>query len=239
MKVVEKKLFTDGSKLIAIGVHIYSSIGLLLALAATLALTNHNVQHFLVALWFAVLIDSSDGTLARYFMVTTTLPEFDGRRLEDIIDYLTYVFLPSLALVEFNLLPNLTWIAALPLLASAYGFCQQKAKTEQSFVGFPSYWNVVFLYLYLFSFPAWLVTAIIALFSILVFVPIRYVYPSHTKWMQEVTLVLSIPYAIMVGVLCLYPNASWATGLAVISLFYPAYYAVISILHHGRVMRME
>jgi phosphatidylcholine synthase len=225
----------DPKKLIAIGVHIYSSMGLLLALAAALALTNHDVQQFLILLWLAVLIDSSDGTLARYFHVSKILPEFNGRLLEDIVDYLNYVFLPSLALIEFNLLtPNLTWIAALPLLASAYGFCQQQAKTAQSFVGFPSYWNVVFLYLYLFSFPAWLVAASIALFSILVFVPIRYVYPSHTKWMREITLVLSILYAIIVGALCLFPNASWAAGLAVISLFYPVYYGVVSILHHGR-----
>ena len=37
----------------------------------------------------------------------------------------------------------------LPLLASVYGFCQVQAKTDDGyFLGFPSLWNVVALYLY-------------------------------------------------------------------------------------------
>ena len=41
-------------------------------------------------------------------------------------------------------------IGAAPVLASAYGFAQTDAKTDDDFfLGFPSYWNVVAIYLWL------------------------------------------------------------------------------------------
>ena len=41
-----------------------------------------------------------------------------------------------------------------PLLASAYGFCQVEAKTDDHyFLGFPSYWNIVAFYLYVLRLP--------------------------------------------------------------------------------------
>ena len=114
-----------------------------------MALRAHDIQNFFIALWIAVVIDSSDGALARHFRVKIVLPSFNGRTMDDIIDYITYAFFPALALIEFEILPaSLMWAATLPLLASLYGFSQERAKTSQSFVGFPSYWNVVFLFLY-------------------------------------------------------------------------------------------
>ena len=71
----------------------------------------------------------------------------DGALLDNIADYLTYVFLPA-ALVAFGLLPGpWRWAAMAPVLASGYQFRQERAKTDESFVGLPSYWNLVLLYL--------------------------------------------------------------------------------------------
>ena len=74
-------------------------------------------------------------------------------------------------------------IAAIPLLASGYQFCRTDAKTDDHyFLGFPSYWNVVAFYVVVLDLtPA--ITAVILLgCSVLVFVPIKYVYPSRTKF---------------------------------------------------------
>ena len=87
--------------------------------------------------------------LARRFRVKETIPWFDGARIDDIVDYLTYVFAPIVLLwTTGSSRRALGWVlAALPLLASSYQFCRVDAKTaDHFFLGFPSYWNVVAFY---------------------------------------------------------------------------------------------
>src|SRR3954471_12326721 len=104
-------------------------------------------------LWMiaATLVDASDGVFARHARVTDVLPGFDGARLDDIVDYLTFVFLPILLLYCAGDLPA-GWggaVASVVLLSSAYGFGSSDAKTsDHFFTGFPSYWNIVALYLH-------------------------------------------------------------------------------------------
>ena len=76
----------------------------------------------------------------------------------------------------------------LPLLASAYGFCQKEAKTSDNFfLGFPSYWNIIAFYLYVLQSPPWINAFAILLLSILVFVPIKYIYPSRSPYFRALT----------------------------------------------------
>jgi hypothetical protein len=87
---------------------------------------------------------------ARRYGVKERLPWFDGALLDNIVDYLTYVFAPMVLLLQSGYLPDGnagTVIAALPLVASSYQFCRVDAKTDDHFfLGFPSYWNVVAFY---------------------------------------------------------------------------------------------
>lgn len=220
------------------GVHLYTALGLPLAFLCVQALVEGNAVHFFVFSAVACAIDASDGFLARRVGVKEILPEFSGRRLDDIVDYLHFVCLPLASLPALGVLPSdLAWVTVVPLMASAYGFCQEQAKTEESFVGFPSYWNVLALYLYVLTVsPAVVVTTLLVL-SALVFVPIHYVYPSRTRFLQRTTLSLGLVWTAMVVALSLSPHASWAPTLAWISLFYPAYYAGVSLVHHARVHR--
>ena len=87
--------------------------------------------------------------------IKEVVPGFDGRRLDDIVDFLNYTFLPLLLIWRAGILPagQEAWLF-LPLLASVYGFCQVQAKTEDGyFLGFPSLWNLVALYLYVLPLP--------------------------------------------------------------------------------------
>jgi phosphatidylcholine synthase len=110
----------------------------------------------------ALAINSVDGTLARAFGVAEVLPGIDGRRLDDLVDYLNYVIVPAVFMVSSDALPGWGW-AALPVLASAYGFSQREAKTDDDFfLGFPSYWNVVAIYLWQLDLSPALSAAIVA-----------------------------------------------------------------------------
>ena len=100
----------------------------------------------------ATFIDATDGVLARRAQREGAhCRGFDGARLDDIVDYVTFVFVPALFLYQSGALPY-GWaggVAAAILLSSAYGFAAADAKTnDHFFTGFPSYWNIVALYLH-------------------------------------------------------------------------------------------
>ena len=106
---------------------------------------------------------------------------FDGRRLDDLIDFLTYTCLPLLLIWQAGLVSTaLAWWLLVPLLASAYGFCQVSAKTDDGyFLGFPSYWNLVAFYLYVLRLEEWLTIVVLVGFALLIFIPARYLYPTQ------------------------------------------------------------
>lgn len=216
----------------ALLVHLYTASGAVLAFLIVLAAVRGNV---LQALWLgliALVIDGTDGWLARRFKVSQMLPRFDGRRLDDIVDYLTYVFAPMLLLWAGGYLPaglGGIILVALCLLASGYQFCRVDAKTEDHFfLGFPSYWNVIAFYVVVFKLTPLAVAATLLICSVLVFVPIRYLYPSRTVTFRPLTLVLT---GLWMGIyaLILYQMPTPHPLLMNLSLFYLLYYAVLSL----------
>jgi phosphatidylcholine synthase len=84
------------------------------------------------------------------------------------------------------------------LLSSAYGFNRDDAKTQDHFfTGFPSYWNVVVFYLYVAGWKPEINGMILLALAALVFVPIRYVYPSRTRVWQTATLMMGAIWGIL------------------------------------------
>jgi phosphatidylcholine synthase len=229
-------------KAMAWGVHVYTMLGLPLAFVQAVALSQGRAGAaiFFLSMWLACVVDATDGTLARRIRVREVLPDFDGRKLDDIVDYLNFVFLPVLALPALGILDGkLAWLAVLPLFASAYGFCQERAKTEESFVGFPSYWNVLVLYLYVLQTRSGVSAAWVTILSILVFVPIHYIYPTKAKLMRRTTLAFGSVWALMLIPVCLNPDASWAPAVAWASTPFPVYYMILSGVHHVRNSKHE
>jgi phosphatidylcholine synthase len=185
----------------------------------------------------ATLVDATDGTLARLVRIKEVLPGFDGRKLDDLIDFLTYTFLPLLLIFRANLLPpgQEAWLI-LPLVASAYGFCQVDAKTVDGyFLGFPSLWNLVAMYLYVLPIEQWTALGIVIVLAILTFVPSKYLYPSQPGKLNQVAVLLGSIW----GVIVVWMIWSLPTGadpredpstnrLAIVSLFYPLIYLAAS-----------
>ena len=212
-------------------VHLYTASGAVLALFSLLLIEQANYQSAFWLMYLAVAIDASDGTLARRARVKELIPWFDGARLEDIIDYLNYVLVPSFFLIRADLLPqnDALWLAAAPMLASAYGFCQKEAKTsDHFFLGFPSYWNIVAFYLFVMQTPRWINGFLILALSALVFVPIKYLYPSRSPVFQGLTVSLaSIWGAMLLAIIYQLPEPH--ALLIYGSLIFPAYYLTLSL----------
>lgn len=176
-------------------------------------------------MWLATLIDAVDGTLARRARVREVLPEFDGRRLDDLIDFQTYTSLPLLLMWRAELLPG--WRATLllaPLLASAFGFSRSAAKTHDGyFLGFPSYWNIVAFYCYFLAPPVWFTVIAVSLLALLTFVPTRYLYSTQPGRLNAITNALAVPWAALVIWITMRGSAQGGI-LVLISLYYPAFY---------------
>jgi phosphatidylcholine synthase len=217
-------------------VHVYTAAGAVCGFGALLAAREHN--HRLAFLWLVVAtaIDASDGVLARAAHVKERTPGFDGGRLDDIVDYLTYVVAPLFVLHSAGTLPA-GWgagVAAIVLLSSAYGFASADAKADDYFfTGFPSYWNIVAVYLYAAGLPRPVNAAILLVLSALVFVRIGYVYPSRTPVLRGLTTVLGLVWAVMVvAIIWMMPEVPRALWIG--SLFFPFYYTALSLVLHRR-----
>jgi phosphatidylcholine synthase len=217
-------------------VHGYTATGAVAAFAMTIAVFSGNYQLAFLLMVLATAIDATDGFLARLARVKQATPNFDGARLDDIVDYLTFVFVPALLLYQAGLLPE-GWgaaVAAAMLLSSGYGFSATDAKTEDYFfTGFPSYWNIVALYLYAARLAPSLNAIILLVLSALVFVRIGYVYPTRTPILRGLTIALCVVWGLMIlAIILMLPDVP--PLLLTTSLFFPIYYTVLSLALNAR-----
>jgi phosphatidylcholine synthase len=225
----------------AAALHLYTATGAGLAFFATVEICSSTPDPRLVFLLLAtaVLIDATDGVLARRWAVKRAFPAIDGRKIDDIVDYLTYTFVPLLLVWRMGWVPEpgAVWVAP-ALVASLFGFANTGAKDETGgfFLGFPSYWNVVAFYagfIHRLYGPPVNAAAIVFL-SVLTVLPVRFLYPNLTPrpWRAPVIVGALLWLAAMLSLLPDYPVApAWALGL---SLVYPAFYIWLSIRLAGR-----
>lgn len=216
-------------------VHLYTASSAVLGLWALVAGSQGQFRLAIGLMIATLVIDSTDGALARAIRVRERIPWIDGRRLDDICDYFTYVIVPAGFLVQADLLPHPAW-SALPLLASAYGFSQDEAKTQDHFfLGWPSYWNVVAIYLYLLeATPQWGL-ALVLVFAAAVFVPVKYIYPSRTPVLRGTSVAVLAAWTVAITWVATSPDPGRRWVLA--SLFGPAYYLGLSFwLNRGSVV---
>lgn len=217
-------------------VHLLTASGAVVGGWCLVAIHRGDYRGAFFGMVLAGVIDAVDGPLARLARVKEVLPQFDGTKLDDIVDYLNYVVVPIVLIHEASLLPASVsiWILPFPLLTSAYRFCHVSAKTQDHFfTGFPSYWNILACYYYVGRSPLWF-NAVFTLFAaIMVLVPIRYIYPSRTRILRPFTIGLGILWSVALLIL-LWQIPDPSPSLVAWSLLYPIYYTALSFALHWR-----
>lgn len=216
----------------ALLVHCYTAVGVVLALYMVQWSYDGRVRDVLWLFLVAMVIDGTDGFLARRFKVKVVTPWFDGALLDNIVDFITYAFAPMLLLWANGYLPGGRLggaIAAIPVLASCYQFCRSDAKTDDHFfMGFPSYWNILAFYAVVFSLSPTTVTVLTLVLAVLVFVPVKYIYPSRTAFLWTANMSLATLWLGLYGVITAdLPDPS--ALLVWLSLAYVAYYLALSL----------
>ena len=211
--------------------HLVTASGLLYAFLSLVEIFASNYRMALIWMTAGVISDAIDGTIARRLNSAKKLPSFDGTLLDAIVDYITYVMVPVIFIYKAQLIPvdYNNWLLPAILIASAYQFAQSESKTHDNFfTGFPSYWNVAVLYILLLDPSHTSNLILLTVLTALIFVPIKYYYPSRTT--KHKTLIMSV--AIIWGIsgfslIFTYPTV-YPIPLG-ISIICSTYYIAISI----------
>ncbi len=223
-------------RITAWAVHAYTASGVVFAFLAATEVAAPTPDARLVFLWLivAVLIDATDGPLARLAGVKTWLPEVSGRTIDDIVDFLTFTFIPLLLIWRMDWLagPAALWIA-FAMVTSLFGFANGEAKQERAgfFRGFPSYWNIFAFYAgigthLLGPVPGTVLLIVLALLTVL---PVRFIYPNLAPrgWRPVLLFGACVWVVLLVLMLRRYPDVSiWILAL---SLVYPIFYTIVSL----------
>ena len=192
---------------------------------ATLAVASGAWETVFAWLGLAIIIDGVDGTLARRARVLERLPRFSGDRLDLVVDYVTYVFVPALALLQAGFLAG-WWgmpLAALILLSSLFHFCDTASKADDhSFVGFPAVWNLVAFYAFAFALSQAATAALVLVCVALTFLPLKWAHPLRTVRLRPVTIAAVAAWALAAAAVLWsgFPAGPWAGTVLLLAAGY-------------------
>ncbi len=192
---------------VAWAVHAFTTCGIVLGFLALVAVLKNDAVAAFMWLGLALFVDGIDGTLARKARVLEYTPNVDGRTLDNVIDFFTYVAVPALMVYWFNMVPAPlffapeTWslIAAAAIMAvSCYTFANVGMKSDDYyFVGFPALWNVVVLYFFVLQ-TGWVVNLVtVSALCVLTFIPVKFVHPLRVTDWREITIPMTVLWAAM------------------------------------------
>ncbi len=185
-----------GNRILAWGVHVFTSLGLLTAFMAIIAIDDGDWRACFLWLILSFFIDSVDGTLARLFQVEKYLPSMDGKNIDYVIDFATYSLIPAFFFYKADMVTDQLMLLSLSfiLISSALYYGKTgMVEDEQYFIGFPVLWNfVVFFQFFVFQNNQTLNFCSVIVIAILHFVPLKYAYPSRTRRFFYAHLVVSV-----------------------------------------------
>jgi phosphatidylcholine synthase len=235
-----------GRRILGYAVHAYTASGVVFAFLAAWEMMSAECdpRSVFACLLAAVLIDATDGPLARWVDVGRTAPAIDGRVIDDLLDYLTYAFLPLLLIVRMGWLPaGWEWTVTPAMGASLFGFAHVNAKFDEEgfFRGFPSYWNIFAFYAGWISatLDPWITAAMLWLLAVLTVSPIRLLYPNRAPapWRIPILAGAALWAVVLAAMIPTYPRVPPWLGL--LSLTYPALYIGASLWCDLRARRFQ
>ena len=220
-------------KIIAWGVHLFTSSGLITGFLALIAIGEKNWSVAFLWLFVSLVIDGIDGSLARLFQVKEVLPSMDGKNIDFVIDFANYAIVPAYFFYMAKMVPQVWMFPCLTLILLSSALYYGKdgmVADEQYFVGFPVLWNIVVFYcFFIFQNNLELNVAIVIIFAILHFVPVKYAYPSRSKKYFWLHLIVSLSWFIGAGLVLFYfPQRIFLIEVLLIAVIF--YFAVIAMM---------
>ena len=179
--------------------HLLTASGVVLALLALAAILAGDLALALLWLLVALAIDGVDGSLARWARVKQKAPRIDGDALDLVIDYLNYVFIPTILIWRAGLVPQslALWLGGAILISSLYIFARTDMKTRDGyFRGFPALWNLVAFYLLVIDASPQAGAVVVVVRVALTFAPVHFVHPFRVRDYGLFLPLLAIAWAV-------------------------------------------
>jgi phosphatidylcholine synthase len=182
-----------------------------------------------------LIIDSLDGLVVRSFDLTEAVDRYDGARLDEYADLITYVVAPVSFAWAVEMLPFNVWglgTGAVVCAVSCLQFSRVDNKTDRAFWGFPSFWNVIYFYGWALHASPPVMIAVSLVLSAAVFAPIPFIYPSRfdRAFLVGTVILMHLWLGVLLATL-VWPDLAqaWIWG----SMAFPALYVIVSALKHG------
>jgi phosphatidylcholine synthase len=214
-------------------VHCFTACGAAVGFAALLAAAGGKFSAMYAWLGAALAVDAADGALARRYRVEETAPHIDGVILDLVVDFLTYVVVPLVALWRSGLLlpPLAVLVCCVVCAASALYFADRRIKTHDLwFRGFPAIWNVLIFYILVLRPGPLVCTLVIIGFAGMMFAPVPFVHPMRVVRLRLMTITLTVMWcaAAIVAVVQGLPEAGFLVKAVLIMvglyyIFFPIY----------------
>ena len=180
-------------------VHLLTASSGFLALYAAKAAVDRQIHTVLYCVVLTVIIDAIDGPLARLVNVRKHTPNFDGAMLDNVIDFLTWVFIPAFCLVQADMFePKLSFVlGCLMLISSSYFYGCADVKAEHNFFKrFPAAWSPIIVCVFTWPVSHEVIIGLIISCAALSFVPIYFVhslrldvvFTGKKKWINSFLL---------------------------------------------------
>jgi phosphatidylcholine synthase len=172
-------------------VHVFTACGAGLGLAALFFAVDGRFTVMFAWLGAAFVVDATDGWLARRYKVEETAPHIDGVVLDLVVDFLTYVVVPLVALWRSQTLASSMafLVCCVVCAASALYFADKRMKTHDLwFRGFPAIWNVLVFYLLVLRPDPSIALVIVIGASVAMFAPVVFVHPFRVLRWRRVTI---------------------------------------------------
>jgi phosphatidylcholine synthase len=188
---VFNKSTSDHSKLssrdLSLALHAFTATGVLVGMAALVAVLDGSARMAIIWLLVAQLIDGIDGPLARRLLPDEATTKFDGYVLDLVIDFVTCVLVPAAFLWEFNIVNHdrsgMIAVAALLMFSCLWFSRTDQQDSESWFHGFPASWNMVVPTLWLLNSSHTVTLIVVACLSILTMTNIQFAHPVRVvQW---------------------------------------------------------
>lgn len=203
--------------------HMFTLTGAIWATLAVVALHKGEIKWMWLWLGIALIVDGVDGTFARAANVRKYAPSFDGATLDNIVDFLTWTFIPALFIylyVDYGSELR-ALIAMLFICVSAlFCYCNTYLKTDDYyFMGFPAAWNVVAVIMWIFHTSPTTNIILTAVLGILTVAPLTFVHPFRVEWMRPVNIAAVVVWVAATAYLVVIApdTPTWLSGVWCVS----------------------
>jgi phosphatidylcholine synthase len=228
---VSKSETSQSQRRTGFSIHVLTASGALAGLIALQAVIDDHIRSALIWLIVCQILDGIDGPIARRFNVGLHAPHIDGHVLDLVIDYVTCVVVPTVLLIQMDVVePRFTMvISGLILVTSALWFARTDQETEDAwFNGFPAVWNIVIPTFILLETSQRYAAIMCILFCVAQLTKVKFPHLVRVRALRPATYTATVVYfGAFILLSAQYPNGpQWAQNIILVG---PVYFVAIVV----------